>query len=218
MTIVAVGECGLDYSRKNSVSRRIQVETFRKQLELALKYWLPIVLHIRDAFLDGLKVLESVGIPSEYPLHLHCFTSSLEVAETWMSKYSECKIGFTGLITYPQAWKLRNVVREIPLERLLLETDAPYFLPHNADTRVSNCAFPGHVVHAAAAVADVKGVTLIEVLKKNIANSHLIYRKFFLNKPTIVTFRAIRIDNMLQVDKKYNEEDFVKVHKPKLLF
>ena len=63
---------------------------------LALKYNLPRVLHIRDAMQDGLEVLESVGVPQDYPIHLHCFTSSLEVAHKWLNKYSECKIGFTG--------------------------------------------------------------------------------------------------------------------------
>ena len=96
LSIVAVGECGLDNSRKNSVPRIIQFEVFKRQLMLALKYNLPLVLHIRDAMQDGLEVLESVGVPQDYPIHLHCFTSSLEVAHKWLNKYSECKIGFTG--------------------------------------------------------------------------------------------------------------------------
>ena len=96
LSIVAVGECGLDNSRKNSVPKIIQFEVFKRQLMLALKYNLPLVLHIRDAMQDGLEVLESVGVPQDYPIHLHCFTSSLEVAHKWLNKYSECKIGFTG--------------------------------------------------------------------------------------------------------------------------
>jgi len=217
LTIVAAGECGLDYSKKNRVSRDIQAQTFRRHLELALKYRLPIILHIRDATEDGLQALKSVGVPSDYPIHLHCFTSSLEVASMWLSSYSELKIGVTGLITYPQAWQLRKVVKEIPLTKLLLETDAPYFLPHKALTRVHNCSFPGHVFHVAAAVAEVKGVSLIEVLQQNLKNSQLIYRKFFLSKPTIKTFKAISFEKELKVDDKYYEEDIVKVYKPKLL-
>ena len=182
LSVVAVGECGLDNSRKNSVPSIIQFEVFKRQLMLALKHNLPLVLHIRDAMQDGLEILESVGVPKDYPIHLHCFTSSLEVANLWLTKYSECKIGFTGLITFPQSWQLREVVREISLEKLLVETDAPYFLPHGASSRVHNCAFPGHVIHVAAKIAEIKGISLHKVLKQNIANSQNIYQQFFAKK------------------------------------
>jgi len=206
LSIVAVGECGLDNSRKNSVPRIIQVDVFKRQLMLALKYNLPLVLHIRDAMQDGLEVLESVGVPQDYPIHLHCFTSSLEVAHKWLNKYSECKIGFTGLITFPQSWQLREVVKEIPLDKLLLETDAPYFLPHNATTRVHNCAFPGHVIHVAAKVAEIKEISLEKVLEQNLRNSYLIYKQFFLNKPSMISLKARRAEGNWNSPQRMNEE------------
>jgi len=208
LSIVAVGECGLDNSRKNSVPRIIQFEVFKRQLMLALKHNLPLVLHIRDAMQDGLEILESVGVPHDYPIHLHCFTSSLEVANQWLTKYSECKIGFTGLITFPQSWQLREVVKEIPLEKLLLETDAPYFLPHGASSCVHNCAFPGHVIHVAAKVAEIKELPLLKVLKQNLANSYLVYRQFFLNKPEFSSLKARRVESNFSSPqrKKMKEE------------
>ena len=88
------------------------------------------------------------------------------------------------------------MVKEIPLDKLLLETDAPYFLPHNATTRVHNCAFPGHVIHVAAKVAEIKEISLEKVLEQNLRNSYLIYKQFFLNKPLVLSLKAIRAEGI----------------------
>ena len=179
LRVVAVGECGLDYSHKNSIPKATQIKVFTKQLEIAMKYKIPVVIHIRDAEKDRLKVLKDAGVPEDFPIHRHCFGGNLEDAKTWLSNYSECKLGFTGLVTYSHASQVHKVVEHVDIDRILLETDAPYFLPSGARKNSMNCSFPGHVIYVAAKIAKLKKMTLEQVLIKNILNSKLIYKRFF---------------------------------------
>ena len=95
------------------------------------------------------------------------------------------------------------MVKEIPLDKLLLETDAPYFLPHNATTRVHNCAFPGHVIHVAAKVAEIKKIKMEEVLKANIRNSKKMYHQFFAGRHLICL-------NLMTIRKRGRQKSFGK--------
>ena len=176
--VVALGECGLDYSRKNTVEKALQRKVFSEQLKIALKFNLPLVLHIRDAEADGYDVLAASGVPSDWPIHRHCFTGGWEEASEWLKSYPASKIGITGVATYQSAGKVREVVRNIPLNRILLETDAPYFLPARVDKSKYpwSCALPGHVIHVAALVAVIKRVELRTVLEHNLMNVHDIYK------------------------------------------
>jgi len=176
--VVALGECGLDYSKKNTVDKATQKQVFTDQLKIALRYNLPLVLHIRDAEADGYAVLQSAGVPPDWPIHRHCFTGDWVTASAWLEQYPGSKIGVTGLVTYQEAGRVREVVRNIPLSRLLLETDAPYFLPARTDkTRYPwTSALPGHVLHVAAQVAAIKGVELRVVLEENLRNVKEVYR------------------------------------------
>ena len=127
---------------------------------------------------SGYSVLQSSGVPPNWPIHRHCFSGNWATASAWLDQYPGSKIGVTGLITYQEAGRVHQVVRNIPLNRLLLETDAPYFLPARTDkTRYPwNCALPGHVLHVAAQVAAIKGVQLRTVLEQNLSNVKEIYR------------------------------------------
>ena len=176
--VVALGECGLDYSRKNTVDKSLQMKVFSEQLKIALKYMLPLVLHIRDAEDDGYAVLSAAGVPSDWPIHRHCFTGGWEEASEWLKRYPASKIGITGVATYQSAGKVRGVVRKMPLDRILLETDAPYFLPDRVDRNKYHRSFalPGHVIHVAAQVAAIKGVELRTVLEQNLINVHDVYK------------------------------------------
>ena len=176
--VMAVGECGLDYSKKNAVGKEVQKQVFAGQLKIALKFKLPLVLHIRDAEADGYSVLKAAGVPPTWPIHRHCFTGDWSTAATWLDQYPGSKIGVTGLVTYKEAVRVHEVVRNIPLNRLLLETDAPYFLPTGIDRSLYpwTCALPGHVLHVAAQVAALKGVQLRDVLEQNLRNVKEIYR------------------------------------------
>jgi TatD DNase family protein len=91
--VVGLGEIGLDYSAKNNVDRTIQKRTFDNQLRLAMEKKLPVCLHIRDADVDALAVLDEAGLPLDYKIHLHCFTSSWEQCLVWLNKYPNLKVG-----------------------------------------------------------------------------------------------------------------------------
>ncbi|XP_059090192.1 putative deoxyribonuclease TATDN2 [Tigriopus californicus] len=177
--VVGLGEIGLDYSGKNTCSRIIQQRAFRCQLEMGMKLRLPFCLHIRDADEDGMAVLEEAGMPNNYPFHLYCFTGSWKSCQVWLNKYSGCKIGLTPIITVASAYQVREVARQISLDRLLLETDAPYFLPNKvkfeSDCPLTN-SHPGFAIHTAAQVAALKKMSLKEVLKATRTNVAEIYR------------------------------------------
>ena len=152
--VVAIGECGLDTSPKNKVPLQVQKRAFAAQVELALDLNLPLVLHIRGAEEEARQVLRKKEVPSDWPMHYHCFNSSVEQAEQWLQDYPASKIGLTGLVTFPNAKQVHEVARHVPLEKILLETDAPYFLPpavHKTSYQY-NFSQPGHVVHVAAQV------------------------------------------------------------------
>ena len=104
------------------MNHAIQQRVFREQLDLALKLDKPIVLHIRDADNDALRILDAAGVPLNYRIHLHCFTGDWNLCQRWLKKYSRCKIGITGLVTYSSAKDLHDVVQRVDLSKILLET------------------------------------------------------------------------------------------------
>ena len=175
--VVALGECGLDYTAKNHVSKTTQMEVFARQLNLAMKFNLPLVLHIRDAEADGLRVLDNVGVPSDYPIHRHCFGGDVKAARAWLKKYPCSKIGVTGLVTRHDAKDVRRVIKDVCLDRILLETDAPYHLPEGAANSQFKCSFPGHVIHVAKEVALIKNTSVEDVVRQNYDNTKQIYQK-----------------------------------------
>ena len=122
--IVAIGEIGLDYYWDENPPKDVQKEVFRKQLNLARELKFPVVIHDRDAHKDTLEIMKE--FPDVTGV-VHCFSGSVEFAK-------ECiklgyYIGFTGVVTFKNAKKLVEVAREIPLEKILVETDCPYMAP-----------------------------------------------------------------------------------------
>ena len=122
---LAIGEMGLDYHYMHSPAA-IQQTVFSRQLALAIRLNKPIVIHTRDAEEDTKKIMQKL-IPMDWPIHIHCFTGSLEFSTWLIESFPNLCIGFTGCITFPTADDLRKVVRSIPLNRLLLETDGLHF-------------------------------------------------------------------------------------------
>ncbi|KAK7878775.1 hypothetical protein WMY93_030935 [Mugilogobius chulae] len=125
---VAFGEIGLDYSHKNSTDSSQQKKVLERQLNLAVAMKKPLVIHCRDADDDLLQILRKC-VPRDYKIHRHCFTNEYSVIEPFLEEFPNLYVGFTSLITYSSATEARDSVRKIPLERIVLETDAPYFLP-----------------------------------------------------------------------------------------
>ena len=149
--VVAVGEIGLDYYWPENPSREQQQTIFRRQLELALELDLPVVIHDREAHGDCLAIV------SEYPgLRgvFHCYSGSPEMAESLLRR--GWYLGFDGPITYKNAKKALAVLAVTPLDRILLETDAPYLppVPHRGERNDSSL-----LPFIAAAAAAVKGLT-----------------------------------------------------------
>jgi TatD DNase family protein len=167
--VVAVGETGLDYYYDHS-PRDMQRRVFAQFIHMARETELPIVVHERDAASDGAELLRSEG---EGKLRgvIHCFTGNYEAARAYLDL--GFYISFTGIITFKNADALRDVVRRVPLERVLVETDSPYLtpVPHRGKRNE-----PAYVRLVAATVASVKGVTLEEVARVTTDNARQLFK------------------------------------------
>lgn len=170
--VVAVGEIGLDYywDKERSVQER-QRYWFRRQMELAREAELPIVVHSRDAAADTLQVMKEAHA-EEIPGVIHCYSYSPEMAQEFikMGYY----IGVGGVVTFKNAKKLKETVENIPLERILLETDCPYMAPepHRGKRNDSR-----NIPYIVAKIAELKQVTPEEVERITWQNAMNFYRK-----------------------------------------
>ncbi|XP_051270676.1 putative deoxyribonuclease TATDN2 [Dicentrarchus labrax] len=160
---VAFGEMGLDYSHKNSTNASKQKQVFERQLRLAVAMQKPLVIHCRDADDDLLTIMRKC-VPREYKIHRHCFTNSYPVIEPFLAEFPNMYVGFTALITYLRAVEAREAVRQIPLNRIVLETDAPYFLPRQVKKDVCRFSHPGMGIHTLQELSLLKGEDMATVL------------------------------------------------------
>jgi TatD DNase family protein len=149
---VGVGEAGLDYHYDNA-PRDVAKRVFRGQIKLARALDLPLVLHARDADDDIAAILADEMGQGRFRAVLHCFTSSRELAETALSL--GLSISFSGVVTFKKSEGLRAIARDIPLDRILVETDAPYLAPTPHRGRRNEPAF---VVATAGVVAEARGI------------------------------------------------------------
>lgn len=155
--IVAVGEIGLDYYWKEP-DPEIQKKWFREQLALAREVKLPLIIHSRDAAKDTLDIMKERNA-GDIGGVIHCFSYTKEIAREYLDMGFFFGIG--GVITFKNAKKLKEAVEEIPLDRILLETDSPYLAPEpNRGHRNSSLNLP----YVAEAIAQIKGVTAEEVI------------------------------------------------------
>jgi TatD DNase family protein len=166
--VVAIGEMGLDYYWDKS-PKDIQKEVFRKQIQLAKEVKLPIIIHNRDATEDVVRILQEENA-SEVGGIMHCFTGSLEVAKQCMDM--NFYISFGGPVTFKNAKKPKEVVKEIPMDRLLIETDCPYLTPHPFRGKRNE---PSYVKYVAEQIAELRGVTLEEVATKTSDNARKLF-------------------------------------------
>lgn len=155
---VAWGEIGLDY-HYNMSPPELQREVFARQIRMGVECGKPLIIHTREAEQDTLDIL-SREAPRDWRIHVHCFTSSPDLAEKLLSAFPGLKLGFTGIVTFKNAAELQEVVKATPLDRFLLETDGPYLapVPHRGKP-----AHPGHIPLIAQKIAELKGVTVEEI-------------------------------------------------------
>jgi len=157
--IVAVGEIGLDYYWVKD-NKEKQKEIFIKQIEIAKKHNKPIVVHSRDAINDIYDILKDYNIKTV----LHCFTSSIEMANKFIKL--GVKLGIGGVVTFSNAKTLKEVVKEIDLKHLLLETDSPYLSPDRGKKNE-----PYNVIKVADQIARIKGINPSLVIEKTTSNA-----------------------------------------------
>jgi len=150
---VGIGESGLDYYYEHS-PREVQQAQFRTHIAAARRTGLPLIVHTRDADEDTAAILEDEYAKGPFPGVIHCFSTGRDLAERALA--IGFSISLSGIVTFKQAEDLRETVRALPLDRLLVETDAPYLAPVPKRGKRNEPAF---VVHTAAMLAALKGVS-----------------------------------------------------------
>lgn len=166
-TIVAVGECGLDYFYEHS-PRSAQKEAFAAQIALAKRNGLALVVHTRDAWDDTFDILRSEGVPDRWVLH--CFTGGPYEARTAMDLGA--MVSFSGIVTFKNAGDVREAAAACPLDRILVETDSPFLapVPHRGKTNT-----PANVKIVGAAVAEAAGLPVETVERATWDNAERVF-------------------------------------------
>lgn len=151
--VVGIGETGLDYFYEHS-PREVQQHVFREHIKASRETGLPLIVHTRDADDDMARILGEEMGQGAYPGLIHCFSSSRELAEK--SVELGLYISISGIATFKKAHELRDTIRDLPLDRLLVETDSPYLAPIPFRGKDNE---PSYVVHTAKTVAGLKDLT-----------------------------------------------------------
>ena len=157
--VVAIGETGLDFHYEFSTKQQ-QRDSFIKHLELAAELKLPVVIHSREAFDETVKILDE-HISKSSKLVFHCFSGSLKEAKIVLDK--GWFISLTGVVTFKNAQTAREVAKFVPLDRLMIETDAPYLSPE--PMRKQKINEPALLIHTARFIADLKAMPLADFVK-----------------------------------------------------
>jgi TatD DNase family protein len=166
--VVAVGEIGLDYYRDRQ-PRHLQKQCFRQQLELARELRLPVVIHVRDAYEDFLTVIQDFAAAMPAVI-LHCFSGNWEMAERCLEL--GCFLSIPGTVTFSKAHMQQEVARRIPLERLLLETDAPFLAPEPYRGKTNE---PSYLLHTARKICQLRQLPLQEVARQTTLNARIAF-------------------------------------------
>jgi TatD DNase family protein len=169
--VVALGEAGLDYHYDNS-PRDAQAQGFRTHIAAARATQLPLVIHTREADDDCARILEDEMGKGAFPAVLHCYTGGAELARRAVAL--GCYIGFTGIVTFKNSAALRAIAAELPADRFLVETDAPYLAPLPYRGKRNE---PSYVVEVAKTLAEVRGVSFEEIAHQTTENFFKLFAK-----------------------------------------
>jgi TatD DNase family protein len=167
--VVAWGEIGLDFHYDNS-PRDVQIDVFRKQLRAARDCGLPVIIHTREAETETIEGLQAEYAGTKRTGIFHCFSGSLTLAQRALDL--GFLISFSGIVTFKTASELRDVARQIPLDRLLIETDCPYLTPVPYRGKRNE---PAYVVEVARCLADIHGVEIEQLARITAGN----FKQFF---------------------------------------
>ncbi len=162
--VVGIGEIGLDYYYEDNPPKEEQIAAFEKQIVLASELELPIALHVRDAYGDCLSVLQNMHAYLNNGILLHCYSSSAEMVDCF-SKF-DCYYALGGAITFKNA-KKDDVIKKIPLDRLLVETDCPYLTPHPHRGEMNEPKFINLTIDKIASVLEKDRNEIIDITNIN---------------------------------------------------
>lgn len=169
--VIGLGETGLDYFYDKS-PREQQQECFRRHIRASLDTGLPLIIHTRDADADTMRIVKEETAGQTVKGLLHCFSSGRALAEEAL------EYGFTlslsGIVTFKKSEELRDIVKDVPLDRILVETDAPYLAPIPFRGKRNE---PAYVAHTAACVAAIKGVSAEELARITTENFFRLFDK-----------------------------------------
>ncbi|MGV2106792.1 TatD family hydrolase [Agrobacterium vitis] len=169
--VVAIGECGLDYFYDTQTPED-QKTGFLRHIEASRHTQLPLVIHSRSADDDMGQILRDETAKGAFPFILHCFSAGEALAKTGVELGGY--ISFSGILTFPKSQELRDIAKEIPLDRLLVETDAPYLAPKRWRGKRNE---PSYVVNTAEVLAEVKGVSYAEIAAITTDNALRLFSK-----------------------------------------
>src|SRR5919108_6132712 len=175
--VIGIGESGLDYYYDNS-SRAGQERSFRAHIQAARESGLPLIVHTRDADRATIDLLRAAMAEAPFTGVIHCYSSSPELgfAAVEMGLY----LGLGGVLTFKRSDELRATVRELPLDRLILETDAPYLAPQPVRGKRNE---PAYVTHVAATLADLKALPIAEIARATTDNFFRLFAKASAKAP-----------------------------------
>ncbi|HLP71011.1 MAG TPA: TatD family hydrolase [Rhizobium sp.] len=169
--VVAIGECGLDYFYDTQTPED-QKTGFLRHIEAARRTQLPLVIHSRSADDDMAAILTQETGKGAFPFILHCFSSGEALARTGVELGGY--VSFSGILTFPKSTELRDIARDVPLDRLLVETDAPYLAPKPWRGKRNE---PSYVVNTAEVLAETKGVSFEEIARITTENALSVFSK-----------------------------------------
>jgi len=169
--VVALGEAGLDYFYDNG-SPAAQARGFRAHIAAARETGLPLVIHTRDADDDCRKILEEEVAKGPFRAVLHCYTGGRELAMTAIAL--GLSISFTGILTFKKSQGLRDLAAELPADRIMVETDAPYLSPQKFRGKRNE---PAHVIEVAKVLAETRGVSLDDISRQTSENFFGLFSK-----------------------------------------
>ena len=169
--VVAIGEAGLDYHYDNS-PREAQVAGLRTHIAAARETGLPLVIHAREADADLAAILREESARGAFPAVLHCFSSGRALAGAGLALGHY--VSFSGILTFKNSQDLRDIARDIPADRILVETDAPYLAPAPHRGKRNE---PAYVTHTAAMLAETRGVSSAEIAVQTTENFFRLFSK-----------------------------------------
>ena len=166
---IGIGESGLDFYYENS-PKELQIQLFKIHIEAARKSFLPLIVHTRAADSETIEILQNEMKRGKFTGLIHCFSASWELAEKAIDL--GFYISLSGIITFNKSNELRNIVKELPLNRLLLETDAPYLAP---EPYRGKCNEPAYVIKTAQFISNLLGISFESFAKQTTNNFYKLF-------------------------------------------